>query len=335
MKVKLFDVCDRGTSNYTQKDLDKLYGEYPIYGAGGFIKNIDTYQQDKEYIAVVKDGAGIGRTMFLPAKSSVIGTLQYILPKNNIEAKFLYYVIKAMHLERFYTGTTIPHIYFKDYQQEEFELPDKTEQKQIIRIFENLEGIIKKRQYQLQELDTLIKSRFVEMFGDEKRYSSISDLCTIITDGTHQPPEFIKKGIPFIFVSNIVTDKIEYDTEKFISRETYNELIKRTPIEIGDILLSTVGSYGHVAVVKLDKEFLFQRHIAYLKPRGDIVDSDYMHGALLAPDIQKRIEESVKGIAQKTLNLSEIKKMVIPVPDINRQKEFATFAQQTDKLKVA
>ena len=102
---------------------------------------------------------------------------------------------------------------------------------------------------------------------------------------------------------------------------------------MGDVLLSTVGSYGHPAVVRSDKKFMFQRHIAYLKPRREIIDSDYLHGAILSPDAQHQIEVGVKGIAQKTLNLSEIKKIRIPVSDINRQKEFATFVAQVDKSK--
>jgi len=173
------------------------------------------------------------------------------------------------------------------------------------------------------------------MFGDEKNLMSMSDICSIITDGTHQPPKFKDTGIPFIFVSNITGDRVTYDAEKFIDQDTYDELIKRTPIEIGDVLLSTVGSYGHPAVVKSDKKFLFQRHIAYLKPRREIIDSDYLHGAILSPDAQRQIEEGVKGIAQKTLNLSEIKKMRIPVPGMNRQKKFAAFVAQVDKSKVA
>ena len=171
------------------------------------------------------------------------------------------------------------------------------------------------------------------MFGDEKNLMPMSDICSIITDGTHQPPKFKDTGIPFIFVSNITGDKVTYDAEKFIDQDTYDELIKRTPIEIGDVLLSTVGSYGHPAVVKSDKKFLFQRHIAYLKPRREIIDSDYLHGAILSPDAQRHIEEGVKGIAQKTLNLSEIKKLQIPVPELNRQKEFSTFVSQVDKSK--
>ena len=166
---------------------------------------------------------------------------------------------------------------------------------------------------------------------DDKR--TIADICSIITDGTHQPPKFTQDGIPFLFVSNIVTNEITYNAEKFISEETYDELYKRTPIEIGDIVLSTVGSYGHPAVVKTNKKFLFQRHIAYLKPISSVVNSIYLHSAILSNDAQRQIEERVKGIAQKTLNLSEIRKITVPIPPLALQEQFAAFVEQTDKSK--
>ena len=206
-------------------------------------------------------------------------------------------------------------------------------QAEIVKRLDSVKAILSLREQELNALDDLIKARFVEMFGDCKELITLKDLCSIITDGTHQPPQFQDSGIPFILVSNLSQNTVTYDTKKYISEETYNELIKRTPIEVGDVLLSTVGSYGHPAVVTNDKKFLFQRHIAYLKPKRDIVNSFYLHGALLAPDAQRQIEEKVKGIAQKTLNLSEIKKIVIPIPSIECQNAFEQFVAQVDKSK--
>ena len=82
MRVKLEDVCERGTSSLMQKDIVDKNGKYPVYGASGRIGSMETYQQEHQTVAVVKDGAGIGRTMLLPEKSSVIGTMQYLIPKN-------------------------------------------------------------------------------------------------------------------------------------------------------------------------------------------------------------------------------------------------------------
>jgi type I restriction enzyme S subunit len=179
------------------------------------------------------------------------------------------------------------------------------------------------------------QSRFVEMFSNERQHYRLNEVCKIITDGTHQPPEFVSCGIPFIFVSNIVNNEISYNTEKYITQETYNSLIVRTPIEMGDIILSTVGSYGHPAVVKNNKKFLFQRHIAYLKPKHEIVDSDFLHSALLSSNVQQQIDRQVKGIAQKTLNLSAIKQLVVPIPKILEQRKFARLKNHIDKSKLA
>jgi len=175
------------------------------------------------------------------------------------------------------------------------------------------------------------------MFGDisDQDKVEVSRICKLITDGTHQPPKFEERGIPFLFVSNIVTNNITYDTEKFISEETYKELIKRTPIEIGDLLLSTVGSYGHAAIVKFTKRFCFQRHIAYLKPKSKIVDSEYFRSAILSDNVQRQIHLGVKGIAQKTLNLSEIRKLRIPLPPMVQQQQFAKVVIEIDKSKLA
>ena len=335
--ARLGDVCESAASNLLQKDLEGRTGGYAVYGAGGFIKNVDFYHRSRPYIAVVKDGAGVGRVMKLPAKTSVIGTMQYVLPKTGVDINYLAYAMEFMNLGKYCSGATIPHIYFKDYKNENLNLPPLDEQRRIASLLDKISELAAKRRRQLDKLDELVKSRFVEMFGnfmdshDDK--VTLADVCKIITDGTHQPPKFVSSGIPFLFVSNIVTNEITYEAEKFISEDTYQELIKRTPVEPGDILLSTVCSYGHPAIVKSDKPFCFQRHIAYLKPKSDLVDNVYLYSAILSDDVQRQIEKSVKGIAQKTLNLSEIRKIKMPLPSLDLQRRFSETVGHIDKIK--
>lgn len=261
--------------------------------------------------------------------------------------KYLWYALecKVDELNSKGTGSTFKAINKKTLAETEISLPLLDEQRRIAAVLDKVSDLIAKRRAQLDKLDLLVKARFVEMFGDEQKRMLISDVCKIITDGTHQPPPFVSEGIPFLFVSNIVTNAITYDTEKYITQDTYDELIKRTPIEIGDILLSTVGSYGHPAIVKDNRKFLFQRHIAYLKPKAEVVYSEYLYSALLSDDVQKQIEGKVKGVAQKTLNLSEIRTISIPIPSRDKQKTFChnlekigkrklTIQQSLDKLEV-
>ena len=247
----------------------------------------------------------------------------------NANYKYLYYALKNVEIPN--TGY---NRHFKWLKKVQIEYPDSNVQAKIVNILDKVSDLIGKKNAQLLALDDLVRSRFVELFGECRKRVFLNDLCSIITDGTHQPPKFQSDGVPFIFVSNLARNIITYDTEKYISDETYLELYKRTPIEIGDVLLSTVGSYGHPAVVTEAKKFLFQRHIAYLKPKHDIVNSFFLHSALLSPDGQRQIKEKVKGIAQKTLNLSEIRKIEIPLPELQKQNEFADFVHQIDKSKL-
>jgi len=164
--VRLGDVCKKASSNIAQKDLEGHSGKYPIYGASGLIKHVDFYQQEQPYIAVVKDGAGIGRVMKLPAKSSVIGTMQYIIPNDIVDISYLAYAMEYMNLSKYFSGATIPHIYFKDYQKETLPLPALDEQRHIAATLDKVTDLISKRRQQLDKLDELVKARFVEMFGD-------------------------------------------------------------------------------------------------------------------------------------------------------------------------
>ena len=290
-------------------------------------------------VLVAMYGATIGACSILSYEAATNQACAAFLPNENVLPTYLYYFLSSKR-EQFVkdgVGGAQPNIsagYLKNVQ---FGLIPMQQQIDIVEKLDKVEKLIALRKEQLAKLDQLVKSRFVELFGDtpDEEKKTMADICKIITDGTHQPPKFTSTGIPFLFVSNIVTNEIHYDAEKFISEETYAELIKRTPIAIGDILLSTVGSYGHPAVVKSDKPFCFQRHIAYLKPNADMVNSEYLRGAILSADVQRQIDERVKGIAQKTLNLSEIRKLQLPLPSMEQQEQFAAFVEQTDKSKLA
>ena len=168
-KVRLEEVSKKESSGLIQKDIESMAGDYPVYGAAGYIGNVDFYHQEEDYVAVVKDGAGIGRTMFLPAKSSVAGTLEYLIPQKGVFPKYLYYAVKNMKLAKYCTGAAIPHIYYKDYKNETFWLPDMPRQQKIAGILEKTERITADITKLKKRLEDLIQFRFVEMFGDPVR----------------------------------------------------------------------------------------------------------------------------------------------------------------------
>ena len=169
---KLKDICEKGSSNVNMKDLTDLQGEYPIYGASGLIKNVNFYHQEKEYIGIIKDGSGIGRTMLLPPKSSVIGTLQYILPKEGNLIQFINYALQSLDLTKFKQGAAIPHIYFKDYGETEIVVPPLAEQRRIVAIldakFVQIDALKVAAQKNLDNAEQLWKAQLEKEFGNKE-----------------------------------------------------------------------------------------------------------------------------------------------------------------------
>ena len=299
--------------------------------------NSSTRMMPPNTVMIALTGATAGKVGYLKFEACGNQSITGIFPCDSMNQRYLFYYLLSQRKKILAdcVGGAQTHISQSYVKKIQVPMLPLIEQEKIVEVLTKLSNVISKRQDEIIVIDDLIKARFVEMFGNCNDMVSINDLCLIITDGTHQPPKFQETGIPFILVSNLSNNTVTYDTKKYISEETYNELYKRTPIEVGDLLLSTVGSYGHPAVVTEDTKFLFQRHIAYLKPKREVVNSFYLHSALLAPDGQRQIEEKVKGIAQKTLNLSEIRKIMIPVPKLEEQNTFEDFAKQVNKSKVA
>lgn len=343
MRVKLGDVCERGSSNLKQSDVAENNGDYEIYGASGLIGKVDFFHQDKPYIAVVKDGAGIGRTMLLPEKSSVIGTMQYLLPNEKVLPRYLYYVVRYMHLEKYFTGATIPHIYFKDYKNEEFNLCDLSEQEKIISSLSTIESIITHHRTQLEKLDELIKARFVEMFGDENaqwRTVSMVDVCKKMRTGPFgsalHHDEFVDSGVFVLGIDNAVENRFSYSRMRYITEEKYEQL-KRYTVFPGDVIITIMGTVGRSAVIPFDMpKAINTKHLACITPDYDLVDSDFLCNAFqIHPAIKHQLNNQIKGAIMDGLNLTIIKKLKIKLPPLELQKEFVAFYKQVDKSKVA
>lgn len=343
MKVRLGDVCEKGSSNIMQKEVAEHTGPYPIYGASGQIGNVDFYHQDKPYVAVVKDGAGIGRTMLLPANSSIIGTLQYLLPKKGVSPEYLYYVVRYMRLEKYFSGATIPHIYFRDYKNEEFSLATEAEQDEIVGALNRVSSIINMRQKQLAELDELVKSRFVEIFGDPEknpkgwRVLPMSGICSVGSSKRIYQSEQTSDGIPFWRISDL-TDVIFTGTVSpnlYIPEDRYEELKEQGQVPApGDILLTSRGTLGQCYVVKKGDKFYFQDGmISWLSKYTNDVTPLYILWLFAMSGFRKQIDAMQTGSTVAYLSIAMIKQLKIMLPPLELQNRFVSFVQHVEKTK--
>ena len=349
--VKIGDVCEKGSSNIAQNEIADNNGEYPIYGAAGFIKNVDFYKQDKPYIGIVKDGAGVGRVSVHPAKSSLIGTMQYIFPKENIDIKFLAEFLKYQNLSRFYTGATIPHIYFKDYQNIPLKLPSLQKQKHISAVLGKCAELTVKNKRILEKYDTLIKSRFIEMFGDPVQnpmgweVKKLGKMCSAIMNGTTPKggeQVYVENGITFLRSQNVWRNKIDLDDVAYIDEATHKSM-KKSSLKKYDILMTKTGRIntensslgraalflgeddsaninGHVYLIRLEKEY----------------NHEFVIRILTSPEYRDYIRSiCVGGIDKRQVNKDHIEEFPIIQPPKELQDEYSTYVQQIDKSKFA
>ena len=315
VRVKLEDVCERGTSNLKMSDVTDLSGNYPIYGAAGYIGNVDFYHQINPYVAIVKDGAGIGRAMLCPAQSSIIGTMQYLLPKKNILPRYLYYVVKYMHLEKYFTGATIPHIYFKDYKNETFNLEALERQKEIVTVLEKCEKVIEYRKRELNELDSLIKARFVEMFY-EKGYPVLkwNDVFITTTGKLDSNASVEKVAYPFFTCSK---ELLRIDTYAFDQEA---------------LLLA-----GNNAAGKYDVKYYAGKFNAYQRTYVLSLKENWSY-RLFQYQLEDKLEylqqQSLGGLT-KYLTLKILGELEFVIPPEELQSEFEIFVTQVTNSKVA
>ena len=125
---KLGKICRVKSSQLTNNVVEEI-GKYPVYGANSIVGYTENYEVNK-YVSIVKDGAGVGRIAFINNKSSVLGTLQYLIGIE-ITTEFLYVLLNNVNFKLYQTGTTIPHIYFKDYSKMIIDIPCQLEQEKI------------------------------------------------------------------------------------------------------------------------------------------------------------------------------------------------------------
>ena len=343
-RLTLGDVCKKASSNIAQKDLQDKMGVYPIYGASGLIKQVDFYQQDKEYIAVVKDGAGIGRTMLLPAYSSVIGTMQYLLPKEGIpiDIKYLFYAVEHMNLAKYFSGATIPHIYFKDYQKEPINIPDIDTQRKISRIFDKIDALVTSRKEQRTKLDQIVMSRFIEMFGDVIRNSKAWQMRVFedvaasrlgkMLDAKQQTGKY-----SYPYLANFNVQWFRFNIENLNQMDFDEDDRAEFELKDGDLLVCEGGEIGRCAVWHNEiQPCFFQKALHRVRCNRQIIHPDYLawwfkyncdYDGFTAIAGSKATIAHLPGI--------KLKQLQVAVPPIELQEQFATFVEQTDKSKLA
>ena len=265
--------------------------------------------------------------------------------KEMFDKRFLYYYLSSRTTyEKFKSmavGGVVNNLNSEMVRNVDVPIPEKNAQTQVADLLDKMKGIIDNRKKELLLLDTLIKARFVEMFGDPADSSNmnsveLSEICNKITDGEHGSVAKVPNGHPFLNAKHIMKNgRIDWDTITFIGDEDHQRIYRRCNPEEGDILLTTTGTIGNVAIMPKHEEVSMDRGITLLKINRQRVTSEFVAEMLKQPAVQTEMGANVHASAIGHLFMNKVKKLPAIVPSMDEQVEFTDFVKQVDKSKVA
>ncbi len=328
--MKLNEICSKGKSSLRQKDIFND-GPYSVYGASGVVGTTSDYQNEIPYVAVVKDGAGVGRASACEPMTSVLGTMQALIPNSNVERDYLLHLVRSLRLGEGFSGSTIPHIYFKDYGRLEVPLPPLEAQKQIVSQLGLVEAQIEQAEAQIEQLDHLVKSRFVEMFGDCTVRVSLGEVC-FFKSGKTLPKEKEMPSGDYLYAK--VGDLNLPGNERTIrfSRSYVDAATaKRCLIPKGAVVFPKRG--GAIGTNKkriTGEDCCLDLNLMSIIP-GEKIRTEY----LLSWFEQMDLADIANGSTVPQINNKDLNPLTIALPKMELQQEFAAFVSQVDKSRFA
>lgn len=229
-------------------------------------------------------------------------------------------------------GATMKHLTKPVFDALPFYLPSLDEQRRIAAVLDKVSGLITKRRKQLDKLDELVKARFVEMFSDIKKEDSLINLCNFI-DYRGKTPEKADHGLPFITAKNVKMHYMSFDTQEFISKETYDKVMTRGFPREGDVVFTTEAPLGNVCrIPHIDTEFYIGQRIITMQTK--CLKPEYLEYALSSDKFKEKIESKSSGSTVTGIRSKLLEQLTIPVPPFALQEQFAAFIKQVDKSKL-
>ena len=338
---KVGDIANISRGKVMSKDfLKENAGEYPVYSSQteneGKLGSITTYMFDGEYLTWTTDGANAGTVFYRSGKFSVTnvcGVIDNI--SEDVNTKYLYYVLNRVAPTYVNCGMGNPKLMSNVMARISLPIPPLEIQREIVRILDNFTNLTaeltaeltaRKAQYSYYRDKLLINEI-------ESKFKRLEECCDSIADGDHQPPPKAETGTPFITISDITERRtIDFSKSKYVPDEYYNHLADKRKPKKGDVLYTVVGSYGIPVYIPENIRFVFQRHIAILKPNNAIVDSRYLYHVMNGTGFHKQADLAAKGAAQKTIGLTALSKMTVPVPPIDVQKRIVEVLDNFEKI---
>ena len=348
-KKNIDSILDCDSSQLVLSKLNFVNDGYPVYGADGIIGYIPNYKKDQVYISIVKDGSGVGRLNICSAYSSLLGTLNYLVSKNEQEYKirWIYYLLQTIDFSNYIKGSGIPHIYFNDYKKQKIYISCPLEQQKIVDCLSSLDELIKATNRKIEALkehkkglmqrlfpkdgEDVPELRFPEFQGTkgwEKK--KMGEIGLFYGGGTpdRSHSSYWTGNIGWISSSDLMEDDIHHiSITRFINDEAINKSATKV-IPKGCVLFVSRVGVGKIAVNT--ERLCTSQDFTNFQPFKEV--SSYFVGYyFLCKKENLRLYNqgtSIKGFSKSDLEKTEI---VFPL-DIKEQQKIANCLSSLDEL---
>lgn len=337
----IFDDVLEIKNGRNQKNVENPNGKYPIYGSGGIMGYADDYICEADTVIIGRKGS-INNPIYVEEPFWNVDTAFGLSAKREIlMPRYLYYFCQYFDFERLNKAVTIPSLTKSDLLKIELELPTIETQKKIVDRLIKVEQIIQLKKRELQKLDTLVKSRFVELFGDPVinsmgwKKALIGDDCFVTKLAGFEYTQYINYedsgDVVMVKAQNVKNGKLNRKELSFISNEVSDSL-PRSQLAPGDVVMTYVGAnIGDVAIIDNEYKYHLAPNVAKIRPDSERYNSIYFMYMLML--LNAYIVKNSADTAKAALGMERIRKLNVFVPPIELQNQFADFVASVDKSK--
>ena len=362
-KCKLGDICEIVSGSTPKTTIEEYWdGDVKwitpaelnenVYIINDSVRKITKLAVEKTGLSSFPEGTVILSTRAPIGKVAIAGCEMYcnqgfknLICSEKIFNKYLYWFLKGntMFLNSLGRGATFKEISKAIVSEIEINVPEIEEQHEIVKILEKVNTIIRFRKQELSVLDTLVKARFVEMFGDavdnpmgwEKKQLQeiVTDDCTI-SYGIVQTGNDQEEGVPVFRPVDIVNRIPKLEELKRTTEEISNKY-KRTILKGHEMLITVRANIADTCIV--GKEFKgcnVGRGIVPIRTQENIMVLEFLKYLMDSKHLNDDIKSKAKGITLIQLNMEDLREVELIVPPIEQQKAFVEFAEQVNKSKL-
>ena len=299
----------------------------------------------KKGTLVMATRMAVGKVVYAGVDLAINQDLKALSLKPVLFHRYLFYqlISKQSYFENHSKGATVKGITLDVIKQLDIHLPPLEDQKKIAAILDAADDNRQKTKALIEKYDQLTKSLFLDMFGDPvtnpKGWDKVElvEIVKLVTKGTTPTSlgeKFTSSGIRFLRAQNIVNGKVLIDDDiLFIAEETHNKKLNRSHIKRGDVLLTIAGTIGRVAIVTMDEELNCNQAVAIIRLGKSKIQADYLCHFFAGSNAQSQFSKGKVTATIPNLSLSQIKKLIIPIPNVELQDAFTQRISQLEKQK--